>query len=275
MKTQRTDAHETPAISAPTADRFIGDATIVSMPPAGTDGAGIETRENVMSTNDRVQRGPSWAGLVGAIMAGFAVPCAALVALAFGGLTATTVLAQDATPVTGEAVDPAECRIEPRTLESLAQLLGTPTAGEAGAGAETAASPPAGQGEGEPADDRILAAVTATYRELVACLNAGDFPRAYALYTPGYVRQNLGERGGNIDDLAATPMPVDERSRLALVDVRDVAVLDNGRIAAVAEIYDPTLGGNVLIFSTLVPTGDRYAIEAETVLEAAPATPGP
>src|SRR5919112_688245 len=39
------------------------------------------------------------------------------------------VIAQDATPAAGEVIDPAECQVEPRTIEEIEQLVGT--AGEA------------------------------------------------------------------------------------------------------------------------------------------------
>ena len=47
--------------------------------------------------------------------------------------------------------------------------------------------------EGEDADEATIQAVTQTYRELVACLNAGQFLRVYALYTDDYLRRTLAD----------------------------------------------------------------------------------
>ena len=46
---------------------------------------------------------------------------------------------------------------------------------------------------GEDADEATVQAVTQTYRELVACLNAGEFLRVYALYTDDYLRRTLAD----------------------------------------------------------------------------------
>ena len=99
------------------------------------------------------------------------------------------VIAQDATPAAGEVIDPAECQVEPRAIEEIEQLVGT-----AGEGADaTPDAAQAGSMEGEDADEATVQAVTQTYRELVACLNAGEFLRIYALYTDDYLRRTLND----------------------------------------------------------------------------------
>ncbi|HKG28781.1 MAG TPA: hypothetical protein VKB01_06585, partial [Thermomicrobiales bacterium] len=78
------------------------------------------------------------------------------------------VIAQDATPAPGEVIDPAECQLEPRSMEELQQLVGT-----ASEGAEaTLGAAQAGSMQGEDADEATVQAVNQTYREVVACLNA-------------------------------------------------------------------------------------------------------
>src|SRR5689334_18276497 len=93
--------------------------------------------------------------------------------------------AQQATPPAGEVVPASECQITPRDFNSLRQLIGTPTA------AATPSIAQAQQPQGEEAGQATIDAVTATYRQLVACINAGDFLRVYSLYSEGYVRQLL------------------------------------------------------------------------------------
>src|ERR671918_2604621 len=101
------------------------------------------------------------------------------------------VIAQNATPAAGEVIDPAECQVEPRPIEEIERLVGI-------ASEEADATPDAAQAgamEGEDADEATVQAVTQTYRELVACLNAGEFLRVYALYTDDYLRRTLADSG--------------------------------------------------------------------------------
>ena len=81
-----------------------------------------------------------------------------------------------------------------------------------------------------PADNDTVEAVTATYRELVACLNAGDFVRVYALYTDDYLRRHFAEGARQLENFQATPMPEDER--IGLISVASVQLLDDDRVVA-------------------------------------------
>src|ERR671921_485191 len=133
------------------------------------------------------------------------------------------VIAQNATPAAGEVIDPAECQVEPRTTEELQQLVGAANEGtEATPGAAQA-----GSMQGEDADEATVQAVTQTYRELVACLNAGQFLRVYALYTDDYLRRTLTDRGIDPEQLQATPAP-DQQETTALVGVSEVRQITGG-----------------------------------------------
>jgi plastocyanin len=179
------------------------------------------------------------------------------------------VIAQDATPAAGEVVDPAECQVEPRTVEEIEQLIGT--AGEATEATPGAAQ--AGSMEGEDADEATVQAVTQTYRELVACLNAGEFLRIYALYTDDYLRRTLADSGMDLQQLQATPAP-DQRETTALVGVSDVRQLAGGHVTARVETTSSPEGTVSVIQGVLEPVDDRYLIADETVVDAAAATPG-
>ncbi len=178
-------------------------------------------------------------------------------------------IAQDATPAAGEVVDPAECQVEPRTVEEIEQLIGT--AGEATEATPGAAQ--AGSMEGEDADEATVQAVTQTYRELVACLNAGEFLRIYALYTDDYLRRTLADSGMDLQQLQATPAP-DQRGATALVSVSDVRQLAGGHVTARVETTSSPEGTVSVIQGVLEPVDDRYLIADETVVDAAAATPG-
>jgi len=188
----------------------------------------------------------------------------AVVGFALSGVVAPAALAQEATPPVGEVIAAEQCQVGPRSIESIEQLIGTPAAGGADA---TPDLTEIGHLTGEPADEATVEAVTATYRELVACLNAGDYLRIYALYTDDYVRRNLAEGGQDLSQLLSTPTP-DRPQNTALVSVGNVRRLDGDRVAARVETFDPTVDGTIVIDALLVPAGDRYLIEAETVVDA-------
>jgi plastocyanin len=178
------------------------------------------------------------------------------------------VIAQDATPAAGEVIDPAECQVEPRPIEEIEQLIGT-------ASEEADATPDAAQAgsmEGEDADEATVQAVTQTYRELVACLNAGEFLRIYALYTDDYLRRTLADSGMDLQQLQATPAP-DRQEVTALVGVSEVRQLAGGRVTARVETTSSPEGTASAVQSVLEQVEDRYLIADETVVDAAAATP--
>jgi plastocyanin len=178
------------------------------------------------------------------------------------------VIAQDATPAAGEVIDPAECQVEPRTIEELQQLVGTASKGtEATPGAAQA-----GSMQGENADEAAVQAVTQTYRELVACLNGGQFLRVYALYTDDYLRRTLNESGINFEQIQATPAP-SQQERTALVSVSDIRQLAGRQVTARVETASSPEGVVTVIQSVLEPVDDHLLIADETVVEAAAATP--
>ena len=184
----------------------------------------------------------------------------AILGLTFGTI-ANQVVAQDATPA-GEVIDPGQCQVEPRAVEEIEQLVGGTTEG-AGATPEAAE---AGAMEGEAADEATVEAVTATYRELIACLNAGEYLRVYALYTDDYVRRYFAETGQTLEQLQATPAP-DQQQVNSLVGVSDVRQIEGDRVAARVETATSTVEGTVVIDAVLVREGDRFLIDDETVVE--------
>ncbi len=186
----------------------------------------------------------------------------AIIGLTFGTIATQVVVAQDATPA-GEVVDPAQCQVEPRAVEDIEQLVG----GSAEGAEATPDAAQAGAMEGEDADEATVEAVTATYRELVACLNAGEYLRVYALYTDNYVRRYFAESGQTLEQLQATPAP-DQQQATALVGVIDVRQLEGDRVAVRVETADQAAEGTIVIDAILVRQDDRYLIDDETVVDA-------
>ncbi|CAA9570119.1 MAG: hypothetical protein AVDCRST_MAG59-3405 [uncultured Thermomicrobiales bacterium] len=158
--------------------------------------------------------------------------------------------AQEATPM-GSAAPPdaAECRVAPRPIEDFRALLGTPVPPTP----ETFAAP-----AGDPADPAVVEGVLATVRELLACHNAGDFQRQAALYTDAGFVEDF--RGLAEDDVAAiaTPSP-GFLPPLRLVTVRDVVVLDDGRVGAVVVTFTSEVERDDYLF--LVEQDGRYLVD--------------
>jgi hypothetical protein len=165
--------------------------------------------------------------------------------------------AQEATPAAGmgEAVDPAECRVEPRPTDELLALwygdvVGTPVVAVVDESwTPEPPPPPAAFPElplGEPADVATVTAVIDTVRQDFACNNAGEYWRALALYTDDLARQYapifIGEPPADLRAFVeASPEPEPFPGRLRLLAVTDVAVMADGRVGAIVVSDDPAV----------------------------------
>lgn len=149
-----------------------------------------------------------------------------------------------------DAPAPTECTVAPRTVEGIAAVAATPvapgsevsppsrSAAPPGGPAATAPTPPAGT----PADQATVAAVTAAIRERVACANARDTLRDLALFSDANIRQTFPK--GPTDAFAGLVQqpgtPLQPELWISVVSVNDVRVLDDGRVAAVVTVDNPT-----------------------------------
>ncbi len=181
-------------------------------------------------------------------------------------------LAQDGTPTLDFVTPgPAECRIAPRSVDSIITALATPIAGT------PATTKPGGDvATGLPADVETVAAVTALAREATACGNAGDYRRVFALYTDNGLRVFAADRGMVAEQLvgflAATPVPLPEASWQG-VRVREAHIQSDGRVTAFIDFL--ALQGIGSVFVGLVRQGDHYFVDSEVVVPPAPGTPEP
>ena len=192
------------------------------------------------------------------------------------GLGGPVVAAQNGTPAAGEMISAAECTVEPLTDEYLAGLAATPEA--AAETPEVAGSPAADASpgaftppSGEPASEEETAGVTDTVRQVVACLNAADYRRVYALYSEAYLTRNFSVTAPA--EAQATPNPENEAATaIGLIAVEDVIRLEDGRVGA--QVTLATAGGErqTMQYSVFVLENDRYLIDEETVIDSA-ATP--
>jgi hypothetical protein len=114
-------------------------------------------------------------------------------------LPATNALAQEATPVSANSYDPANCTTEPISVDHAAMLLATPVAApELPVTDDGIVALPTGV----PASEEEMAAVSATIEQLWACNNARDKGAVYALFTDQAIQESVGFTEGSSWDTA-------------------------------------------------------------------------
>ncbi len=161
---------------------------------------------------------------------------------------------------------PSACTVAPRVFPLPTETpIGTITPGPV----ETT---PFALPTGDPVDEPTATAVRATIVESIACRNAGDFRRAYSLFTDRFVAHLLGAPDTLDPDLlarlAASPTPVDEVDRLALGDVAQIERLADGRVGAIVVTHN-----RVEVFADylyLTETDGRWQIDEVVPLSEKP-----
>jgi hypothetical protein len=108
-----------------------------------------------------------------------------------------------------------------------------------------------------------VAAVNATWRQYVACLNAGDQPRMFALLSDRMVLRQLVvdiafgvTEEALFDHFAATPVALAPDQSAPFVPSADALVLSDGRVAVVGPGDQGR--GDVRVF---VKAGDRWLLD--------------
>jgi len=198
-----------------------------------------------------------------------------ILVLVLGALTApfiaAGVAAQDATPAAGPAraergVPAEDCQVAPRVADDVFALIGLVEGGQASPAERTPVPAP----PWTAADDEAAAAAEATAREWLACINADDNLRIAALMTDAALTRFFAgalaaeeQRADAQARLAEEPAPRAEEERVRLLSVSDVAVLDDGRIVALAVINEPALRprGQETLLLVFDPAGARFLID--------------
>jgi hypothetical protein len=182
---------------------------------------------------------------------------------------AVPAVAQDASPAAGATG--AGCTVEPRDVEELIGFYfgpeGTPLATPEAETVDSEAELP----QGEPIDPAVEEAVNATVTELIACFDAGQHARAFALMTDDLARQFGPDVSDPSEDtpeevralleaqLAGTPA-ADEpgMEQGAATDVgrgRDIRSLEGGRVGGVWAIEGDA------VFLVLEQQDDRWLLD--------------
>jgi hypothetical protein len=144
--------------------------------------------------------------------------------------------------------DPSECTVTPLTSDELYAVIGTPVSGTPMAGTDGETNGPEASPmaftlpTGTPADEATRAAVTSTLRMVLACFNAGNYLAYLALSTDASMQADFGETPLTEEDaafLVGTPQASDPSMWATLVAVRDVILLDDGRVGALVDTIFP------------------------------------
>ncbi|HEY7032163.1 MAG TPA: nuclear transport factor 2 family protein [Thermomicrobiales bacterium] len=206
-----------------------------------------------------------------------------IVVVAVAALAAPLLVrAQEATPVGSPTANPLapapeDCTVEPISLDRLTPLIATPVPAVEPAASPVGSPTPFAMPEGRQADEATVSAITAAVHEYFACVNAGDYARAFALFSDDLLREYLAGAiaGGStaqqiLDGLPpAQPLPADQRTLIYGID--DVRVLPDGRVAALVigdDLSKPNPPGPALIYFVEVDgrwLGDGFVSTEEIV----------
>jgi hypothetical protein len=168
-------------------------------------------------------------------------------------------IAQEATPTAaGEVVPPEECTADPLPVTFLADLIATPVA---------ASTPITTLPEGVAPDDQTRQEITAAVRQIIACSNTGDILRALSLFGDEYLRRSLNPLGQltrqeALDRIApfATPLAIPANLYVRLVEIRDMRVLPDGRVAVIV-VSVPLTGGLTTDLFVFARAGDGWIVD--------------
>ncbi|MGH2613823.1 MAG: hypothetical protein ACRDJC_01165, partial [Thermomicrobiales bacterium] len=145
----------------------------------------------------------------------------------------------------------------PRSREEIAVLLADP-------GIATPAATTAGQTlpTGAPVDVETATAMEKIVRQWLACQNAGEPLRAWALFSDGYLYRLLSRQGlpEGLNTAAATPDPEPDGGA-DLLQIRGQRVLADGRFGATVTIAYPSVPMPKTFFFYFTEIGDRLVID--------------
>ena len=179
----------------------------------------------------------------------------------------------DASPVS-----PTECTVPPRSRASLVALIESAPGVARALVSGTPVATPAPPTGGSSVDAETTERVTAAAREFLACYNAGDLARLFALYSDDYlfaIWGGLGEPDASEANVAEqlrqleTTQPLPEEQQISLESVADVRMLSDGRVVATVT------NSRKRSLAVFVKVGDRYLVDWAYALLPVAGTPTP
>ena len=144
------------------------------------------------------------------------------------------VAAQDDVVAIGEAPDPALCTLDPRTVETIEQLIAE--SGDLPTPTPIVLSDPFEMPTGYSLFEDERAEVTKDLRRAVACFNTGDPLKVFATYTDRYVLALVDRLGGltpEVQDRLQTVVPVPADRQITILSIGESVLLEDGRVAIV------------------------------------------
>jgi hypothetical protein len=173
-----------------------------------------------------------------------------------------------------DAPSAEECQVEPLDLAILPSISGTPAAGGTSTNRMALRVLMAAA---VPADDGTADAVRAVVREVIACANAGDFPRLFALLSDAYLARYLVAtplESDALQFLEMEPEPLAHDDQAAIIAIEDVRRLPDGRVIATVTHEAGSVHQSVLV--VFVEEHGRWRLDAEAPLDPADTpTPAP
>jgi hypothetical protein len=160
--------------------------------------------------------------------------------------------ASQATPV------PPECGVPARKWEDVSLLVATPAPPEP----ERTGTLP----WGEQVSAEQLAAIRATVEQFIACSNAGEPLRVFALYTDAYLQRLLNRERPVINrdryDALATPVPVNAGSGAVLREITGArTIVMTGQLGALVTITYPSVPEPKTFFFTFSQVDGELRID--------------
>ncbi len=146
------------------------------------------------------------------------------------------LLPVSAGPVATPVAEP--CVTSPRVWDEIALLIATPAPPEP----ERSGSLP----WGEPVSTDDLVAIRQTVEQFIACSNAGEPLRVYALYTDTYLQRLLSRERPVIDadryNALATPIPAEAGTGAELIEISGARrIVMTGQLGALVTIAYPSV----------------------------------
>ncbi len=176
------------------------------------------------------------------------------------------------------------CTIAGREPEAMASLLATPVAEAAPRVASVASERELPTGTA--ADQATTDAIQSSMQQFIDCANVGAAFRSLSLVSEAFLRAQLGTGPAPDEEVArlaemlreaadASPVPRRSGQLATLVDVRDVRLLDEGRVGAIVVIRSGSEPASVETgFYIFQREADRWLIDAViAIIEQPPATP--
>lgn len=163
--------------------------------------------------------------------------------LVMTGLFHAATLAQGAPSQIGPVTPPASaCTVEPRTAEELVALFAGATPADPMPDASTATIT-----FGTPADAASAQQVTTLIYQAIACLNAGDFGRFFALMTDhaivtifSWIAEELATEESATQAMVPNPPPAEYL--VTILGIGSISQLPDGSFSAVLVQLDPNAG---------------------------------